>query len=244
MSDDYVDSWRWPDSGIYSPPFSDFYPYNKWQTAKFALDVGLMFTPLAVISGIRKAKYIRGLMQAVQRSRQGKKIVAVEKYMVERPIRSTLFLGGTAGGYAVSPLSPIYPQIIMTRTVADVFIAYYLDKEGQISSFIPSDQFIRDYHESIGEDSLLTSRTGTPGKSFYDMDGLSALNTIRGSTPELPSFEIGRGSGPRRNRQKADSGKSDSHTPSGVRSRNARRRPGRTRRPWEYYSRLRIRRRR
>lgn len=97
-------------------------------------------------------------------------------------------------------------------------------------------------HKSGTGGHMLTSRTGTRAKSFYDMDGISLLKSM--STPTPGTFEIGLPRGPRRNRQKAGSGKSDSHTPSGVRSRNARRRPGRTRRPWEYRSRKGIRRRR
>lgn len=180
-----------PDGFSYSVRARDAYPLTRWETAGLILDVGLLFTPFAAVSAIRKATYIRKGIQTVRAATAGKRVAAVEKYMVERPIRTFLFAGGTAGGYIMSPVSPVYTHIVMARTTGDVFVAFYIDREGKIFSFLPSDQFIRDYHQSSGEDSLLTIRTGTPdSSSFYDGNGLAALKSIKGSTPPLPKWTL------------------------------------------------------
>lgn len=168
--------------------FWDINPLTKMQTAKAIIDVGLLFTPLAIFSGIRRAMYVRRGIQATRAAPAGSRMLAVERYMVERPIRSTLFLAGGTAGVTVSPISPIYPQILLAQGTADHLIAYYMDREGRIKSFIPTDVFIREYLESLGEDS---TSTGTPPsfRSFYDLDGLGAMKTIMGATP-ITSFEI------------------------------------------------------
>ncbi len=180
-----------PDVASASYSAGDFYPLTKWQTAGLALDIGLMFTPLAIFSGIRKATYIRKGIQTYKAAKAGRGVAAVEAYMVSRPIRTSLFLGGSAAGFAVSPLSPVYPHIMLAQGVGDQLIAIYIDREGRISSFLPTDEFVHDYIESSGEDSYLAIRTGTSADwSFYNGNGLAALKSMRGSTPPLPKWTL------------------------------------------------------
>lgn len=200
-----------PDAASASYSVGDFYPLTRWQTAGLILDVGLMMTPLAIFSGIRKAKYIREGIRTVRAATAGRRVAAVESYMVSRPVRTFLFAGGTSGMYIMSPVSPIYPHIMMARDASDVFVAWYIDREGNISSFLPTDQFITDFHMSSGEDFNLAIRTGTPtSSSFYDGYGLAALASISGSTPPLPVYSVASskksGRAPRRRSGKGDSG--------------------------------------
>ena len=200
-----------PDAASASYSVGDFYPLTRWETAGLILNVGLMMTPLSFISSIRKAKYIKQGIQTARAATAGKRVAAVEAYMVARPIRTFLFAGGTSGMYIMSPISPIYPHIMMARDAGDVFVAWYIDREGRISSFLPTDQFIADYHMSSGEDFNLAIRTGTPtSSSFYDGYGLAALASISGSTPPLPTYSVASskksGRAPRRRSGKGDSG--------------------------------------
>lgn len=95
-----------PDAASASYSVGDFYPLTRWQTAGLILDVGLMMTPLAIFSGIRKAKYIREGIRTVRAATAGRRVAAVESYMVSRPVRTFLFAGGQVACTSCPPSRP------------------------------------------------------------------------------------------------------------------------------------------
>ena len=180
---------------------------DKWEVAKFVFDWGLILVPGgAIVSGVRKASYIRKGYKAVKTAPKGGKLTALEAFVVGRPIRSTLFVGGSAGTVAMSPINPLYYQIKIAGEVGTFIVGQYIDREGRVRSFLPSDQIL----SGLGGHSA-TSRTGTEARSFYDMNGLGLLKTIGTPTPTPESFTLGasesRKRTPARRRSRSDSSK-------------------------------------
>ncbi len=179
---------------------------DKWEIAKFVFDWGLILVPGgAIVSGVRKASYIRTGYKVVRAAPKGGKLTALEAFVVGRPIRSALFAGGSLGTAAMHPATnPLYYQIQIAAEGTNYIIGQYIDREGRVRTFLPSGQIL----SGLGGQSA-TSRTGTEARSFSDMNGLGLLKSMSTPTPE--SFTIraseSRKRTPARRRSRSDSSK-------------------------------------
>ncbi len=177
---------------------------DKWEIAKFVFDWGIILIPGgAIVSGVRKASYIRTGYKVVRAAPKGGKLTALEAFVVGRPIRSALFAGGSLGTAAMHPATnPLYYQIQIAAEGTNYIIGQYIDREGRVQTFLPSGQIL----SGLGG---YTSRTGTEARSFSDMNGLGLLKSMSTPTPE--SFTIGasesRKRTPTRRRSRSDSSK-------------------------------------
>ena len=159
---------------------------SKWEAARFVFDWGLLLVPGgAILSGVRKASYIRKGYKVVKSAPKGGKLTSLERYIVGRPIRTGLFAGGSLGTAAAHPsTNPLYYQITAAGDVGSYVIGQYIDREGRVRTFLPSGQIL----SGLGG---YTSRTGTEARSFSDMNGLGLLKSIGTPTPTPESFTLG-----------------------------------------------------
>ncbi len=179
-----------PDPGMGNLEIGDFYPSwgpNRYQTATFLLfDVAPLFTPFAMISGIRKASYIRKLIQAYRgadKATDAARLAAVGQAMVDMPIRTGLIMAG--GTTLVSGQWVIYN---MGTDVAQVSVGIYLDREGRVRTFLPSDQLI----ESRGGQGVVLPAARRP-RSFFSEDGIARLSEIERSRTPLNIWPVATG---------------------------------------------------
>lgn len=160
---------------------------SKWQVASFLiLDVAPLFTPFAVISGIRRASYIRKLIQAERASDKARGVAAVDKAL-DMPIRTGLILAGAGLGAQTAPGSPTWVMMRMGRDVGTVVVIQYMDREGKIQSFLPSEDLLSEYFESRGDQNVVLPAVRRSG-SFFDKDGISRLASIKRPRTPLPKW--------------------------------------------------------
>lgn len=176
---------------------------DKWEIARFVFDWGLILVPGgAIVSGARKASYIRKGYKVVKEAPKGGRLTALEAYVVGRPIRSTLFVGGSVGTVAFHPATnPLYYQGRIAGEAGSYIFGQYIDHEGKLRTFLPSGQIL----SGLGG---YTSRTGTEARSFSDMNGLGLLKSISTPTPEtFPEVSESRKRALARRRSRSDSSK-------------------------------------
>lgn len=152
---------------------------DKWDVARFVFNWGAILVPGgAILSNVRKASYIRKGYKVVRDAPRGRKLTALEEYVVSRPIRSTLFAGGGVGTAVSHPATnPLYYQIQIGMEGNSYIIGQYLDREGKLRNYLPSGQIL----SGLGG---YTSRTGTEARSFMDMNGIGLLKSISTPTPK------------------------------------------------------------
>lgn len=153
-------------------------PYSNWQIAKFVLvDVGFMFTPLAMFSGVRKASYIRQLLTAAKKAPAGSRGAAAVAKAEEMKVRTFFSLYGVYAGAAV--YGPGYSLRYVTSTGEDVVIGYYMDRLGKLQSYLPAfpDQGPRAYS------TVLPAAGKAPRNPFAGLGNLKPMS-LRGHLPQ------------------------------------------------------------
>ena len=104
---------------------------SKWQVASFlVLDVAPLFTPLAFVSGIRKASYIRKLIQA-EKASDLKFGVAAREAALGMPVRTGLFVTAMVPGTMAMANPAVWNALRISGDIAEDVVIFHMDREGK-----------------------------------------------------------------------------------------------------------------
>ncbi len=161
---------------------------SRWTIAyHLIVDVAPMFTPFAFISSIRKASYIRKLLQAGRSGDKAFDAVRVADAATSMPIRTGLIAGGILGTQSAG----VWATRQTVETVRNVTVIFYMDREGRIQSYLPSDSFL---HKSRGDQDVVLPAVRR-SQSFFDKDGIARLSSFRRPRTSQTYFRVGKGEG-------------------------------------------------
>ncbi len=175
-------------SGGLSLSGMDFYPSwgpNRREAAWLAFDIGLLFTPASLLSGINKGRLALKLLRA---ERAADKTVdtyrlgaAARDILIQRRVRTGLMIGLGAPGAFVTT-SGLWVVPMMASEVGDVAIGIYRDRDGRIRTFLPN--LSNPQYESRGGQGTVLPAARRP-RSFFDGKGIATLASTNVSrTPQ------------------------------------------------------------
>ncbi len=177
-----------PSSGVGSGGLGlsamDFYPSwgpDRRQALWLAIDIGLLFTPVSVLSGINKGRLLVKLYRA---ERTADKTIdayrlghAARDVLIARKVRTGLMVGlGAPGAFVTTSGIWIIPS--MAGTVRDAAIGVYRDREGRVKLYLPN--LSNPLYESRGDQGTVLP-AARRSRSFFDEDGIARLKSINRS---------------------------------------------------------------
>ena len=171
----------------------DFYPSwgpSRREAAWLALDVALLFTPIAAFSAINRARLLGKLIRAertADRTTDAYRLGAASRdFLLSRPVRTGLMVGlGTPGAVMTASGMWIFPA--MTGVARDSAIAYFRDREGRIRVISPN--LSHQQFESRGvQGEVLPAARRT--ESFFDKDGIKRLSSFKRPRTSLPKWSF------------------------------------------------------
>ena len=167
---------------------------TKFEVAYFVIvDVAPLFFGFALLSGIRKAGYIRKLIKAEQTAdkaadsyRLGR---AASKAADEMPVRTGLFVASMIPSTLMIANPALWNIVrVTTDTGEDVFIQY-MDRQGKIVSFLPSDDLLSELLGSRGGQGAVLPAAQRP-RSFFDKDGIERLSSFKRPRTPIPKWSF------------------------------------------------------
>lgn len=172
---------------------ADFYPSwgpSRREAAWLALDVALLFTPVAAFSAINRARLLSKLIKAERAADKTTDVyrigAASRDFLLSRPVRTGLMIGlATPGAVMTSSGMWVFPA--MMSTGRDTAIAYYRDREGRIRVISPN--MSHQQFESRGvQGEVLPAARRT--ESFFDKDGIQRLSSFKRPRTPIPKWSF------------------------------------------------------